>query len=81
MTREEAIERIKSPELDDHFLKVEFEYVSHKLGLTVSELKSIFEGDNKNVGEYKNKQLLVNFGSKMMKLLGLEKGYINDCYC
>ena len=73
MTREEAIERIKSPELDDHFLKVEFEYVSHKLGLTVTELKSIFEGDNKNIDYYKNKQLLVNFGSKIMQLFGLEK--------
>ena len=73
MAREEAVERIKSPELDDHFLKVEFEYVSHKLGLTVSELRSIFEGDNKNIGDYKNKQLLVNFGSKIMQLFGLEK--------
>ncbi|MDC3142867.1 N-acetyl sugar amidotransferase [Candidatus Pelagibacter sp.] len=73
MTREDAIERIKSPELDDHFLKKEFEYVSHKLGLTVSELNSIFESDNKNVGDYKNKQLFVNFGSKMMQLFGLEK--------
>ena len=73
MTREDAIERIKSPELDDHFVKKEFEYVSHKLGLTVSELKSIFESDNKNVGNYRNKQLLVNFGSKMMQLFGLEK--------
>jgi len=73
MTREDAIERIRSPELDDHFLNKEFEYVSHKLGLTVSELKSIFEGDNKNVGDYKNKQLVMNFGSKMMQLFGLEK--------
>jgi putative aminotransferase len=73
MTREDAIERIKSPELDDHFVKKEFEYVSHKLGLTVNELKSIFESDNKNVGNYRNKQLLVNFGSKMMQLFGLEK--------
>ena len=73
MTREEAIERIKSPELDEHFIKEEFEYVSHKLGLTVNELKSIFEGDNKNVSDYRNKQLLVNFGSKMMQLFGLEK--------
>ena len=73
MTREDAIERIKSPELDDHFLKVELEYVSHKLGLTVTELKSIFEGDNKNIDYYKNKHLLVNFGSKIMQLFGLEK--------
>ena len=73
MTREEAIERIKFPELDDHFLKEEFEYVSHKLDLTVSELKSIFKGDNKNVDNYKNKQLIVNLGSKIMQLFGLEK--------
>ena len=73
MTREEAIERMKSSELDDHFLKEEFEYVSHKLGLTVDELKSIFEGDNKNVDDYKNNQLFVNFGSKLMQLFGLEK--------
>jgi len=73
MTREEAIERMKFSELDDHFLKEEFEYVSHKLGLTVDELKSIFEGDNKNVDDYRNNQLLVNLGSKMMQLFGLEK--------
>ena len=73
MTREDAIKRIKSPELDDHFLKEEFEYVSHKLDLTVSELKSIFEGDNKNVDDYKNKQLIVNLGSKIMQSFGLEK--------
>ena len=73
MTREEAIKRIKSPELDDHFLKGEFEYVSHKLGLTVDELKSIFEGDNKKVSDYRNKQFYVNFGSKIMQLFGLEK--------
>ena len=54
-------------------LKEEFEYVSHKLGLTVSELKSIFEGENKNVGEYKNKQLLVNFGSKDDEIIRLRE--------
>ena len=46
---------------------------SHKLGLTVSELKSIFEASNKSVGDYKSKQLLVNFGSKIMQKFGLEK--------
>jgi len=73
MTRQNAIERIKYPELDDHFLEQEFEYVSSKLDLTVSELKSIFEGSNKSVGDYKSKQLLVNFGSKIMQIFGLEK--------
>ena len=72
-TRKDAIERIKYPELDDHFLEQEFEYISHKLDLTVSELRSIFEASNKSVGDYKSKQLLVNFGSKIMQIFGLEK--------
>jgi N-acetyl sugar amidotransferase len=73
MTRKDAIERIKYPELDDHFLEQEFEYISHKLDLTVSELKSIFEASNKSIGDYKSKQLLVNFSSKIMQIFGLEK--------
>ena len=73
MTRKDAIKRIKYPELDAHFLEQEFEYISHKLDLTVSELKSIFEGSNKSIGDYSSKQLLVNLGSKIMQKFGLEK--------
>jgi len=73
MTKKDAIERIKKLELGDHFLEQEFEYVAHKLGLTVSELKFIFEGSNKSIDDYKNKQLFVNFGSKVMRMFGLEK--------
>jgi hypothetical protein len=32
MTREAALERISHPEMDEHFLQQEFEYVAHKLG-------------------------------------------------
>ena len=73
MTREEAIERINHPELDEHYLEQEFEYIAHKLGLTVGELRSIFEGKNKNVEDYKSKHLFVNFGAKVMQRFGLEK--------
>jgi N-acetyl sugar amidotransferase len=72
MTREEALERVKSPELDDHFLEQEFKYVAHKLGLTANELNFIFEGGNKGVVNYKSKRLFVNVGAKMMQILGLE---------
>jgi N-acetyl sugar amidotransferase len=73
MTRKDAIERINYPELGEHFIEQEFEYVSNKLDLTVSELQSIFKGSNKIVSDYKSKQLLVNLGSKVMRILGLEK--------
>jgi 4-hydroxy-3-methylbut-2-enyl diphosphate reductase len=45
MTRDQALERIAKPEMDEHFLKQEFEYVAHKLDLTVDDLQAEwFEG-------------------------------------
>lgn len=73
MTREAALERIAKPELDEQFLKQEFEYVASKLDLTTEELQRIFEGENKTWRDYKNKRELIQFGAKAMRFLGLEK--------
>ncbi|TKC05271.1 N-acetyl sugar amidotransferase [Pedobacter frigoris] len=73
MTREEALDRISRPELDEQFLKQEFEYVANKLDLTVAELQEIFEGENKTYRDYKNKKNIIALGSKVMRILGLEK--------
>jgi N-acetyl sugar amidotransferase len=73
MTREEALERIKKPELDEHFLEQEFEYVAHKLDLTINELRDIFNGENRSSYDYKSKRWLIELGSKAMTVLGLEK--------
>lgn len=73
MTREEALERISKPELDEQFLLQEFEYVANKLDLTVEELRAIFEGENKTYRDYKNKKNIIGLGTKVMRLLGLEK--------
>lgn len=34
-------------QMDEHFLQAEFEYVAHKLDLTVPELQAIFDAPNK----------------------------------
>ena len=73
MTRDEAIERLSRPEMDEHFLKQEFEYVSNKLGLTVEELQSLFEGENKTYHDYKNKRWLIGLGANVMRRLGMER--------
>ena len=73
MTRKAAIKRMDYMELDAHFIEQEFEYVAHKLGLTPTELEVIFKGNNKIIDNYKNKQFLVNLGSKFMQKTGLEK--------
>jgi putative aminotransferase len=75
LSREEALERISKPEMSEHFLNQEFEYVAHKLDLTVYELKSIFDAPKKTYRDYKNKRLLIGLGASVMRLLGTEKRY------
>jgi N-acetyl sugar amidotransferase len=72
MTREEALDRISRPELDEQTLKNEFEYVAHKLDLTVDQLQRIFEGENKTFKYYKNKRHIISLGAKVLTALGLE---------
>ena len=73
MTRDEAIERLKIPEMDDKFMESEFEFVANKLGLSVAELQEMFDGENKSFHDYKNKYKIFNLGGKLLNLLGLER--------
>ena len=73
MTREQALKRISKPEMDEHFLRQEFEYVAHKLGLTVAELQVIFDSPKKTFRDYKNKRDLIGFGGNLLRKLGLER--------
>jgi N-acetyl sugar amidotransferase len=73
MAREQALERISRPEMDEHFLKQEFEYVAHKLGLSVTELQQLFELPKKTWRDYRNKRWLIRLGANAMRWLGLEK--------
>lgn len=75
MTRDEALDRISRPEMDEHFLKQEFEYVAHKLGLTVDELQAFFILPKKTFRDYKNKRDLIGMGANLMRKLGLEKRF------
>lgn len=75
MTRDQALERISRPELDEHFLKQEFEYVANKLGLNINELQQLFDSPKKTFRDYKNKHALIGLGANVMRRLGLEKRY------
>ena len=73
MSRENALARISRPELDDDFLVQEFEYIANKLSLSVSELRTIFQGQNSTYNQYKNKMSMINMGSYILQTLGVEK--------
>lgn len=73
MTREDAIARLAEPEMDEHFLKQEFEYVAHKLDLTTDELQELFDGENKTFSDYRNKRWLIGLGATVQGKLGMER--------
>ena len=75
MTRGAALARIAEPEMNEHFLKQEFEYVANKLDLTVEELQTIFDGENKTYRDYRNKRWLIGVGTNILRWLGLEKRF------
>jgi N-acetyl sugar amidotransferase len=75
MSRDEAVDRISRPEMDERFLVQEFEYVAHKLGLTTDELTRLFESPKKTYRDYYNKRDLINLGATVMRKLGMEKRY------
>ncbi len=75
MDRDAAISRLAHPEMSEDFLRHEFEYVATKLGITVDELRAIFEGENKTYRDYRNKRWLIGLGTNALRLLGTEKRF------
>lgn len=73
MTRDEAMDRISRPELDETTLQHEFEYVANKLDWTKEEFQQIFEGKNKTYLNYPNNWKLISFANQSMQRLGLER--------
>lgn len=71
--RDQVLDRISRPELPEEELMKEFEYVAKKLDFTTEELWSYFNGPNKTFEDYKNNHKLIQLGTKVMQLLGLEK--------
>ena len=72
MTRDEALQKIAKPELDDNTLKKEFDYVANKLDISIEEFETIFYEKNKSFKDYKSNYFLITLGAKISKLLGLE---------
>lgn len=73
MSREEALDRISRPELDETLLLQEFEYVANKLDWTKEEFQKIFEGENKTYLDYPNNWPMISLANQAMQKLGLEK--------
>jgi N-acetyl sugar amidotransferase len=74
MSREEALEKLKTPSYSDEQIKEDVAYVSNKLGVSTDELWSYFHLDKKTYNDYKSQQIIYKIGAFVMRLIGLEKG-------
>ena len=73
MTREEALEQLKSPPLTEQEEKSLFTFVAERLEISEDELQSYFTMPLKTYKDYKNQEYLFSVGSKLMKLMKLDK--------
>lgn len=73
MTREEALERLKTPAYDPDTIETEFEYIATKLRISVEELRHYFTMPRKFYWDYRNQQSLFNLGARVLKALGAER--------
>lgn len=73
LSRQAALDRLARPEMDDFFLKMEFEYVANKLDMSVDELHLLFRMPNKTYHCYKSKRWLISRAAKVMRVFGLER--------
>jgi N-acetyl sugar amidotransferase len=74
MTREEALEKLKTPVYTEDQVKEDFEFVANKLGITTEELRSYFNAPKRTFKDYKSQENIYNLGASILRLLGLEKG-------
>jgi len=73
MTREEAIERLKTPAYDPETMEDDFRYVARKLGISEEELLSYLNAPNKSYKDYKNQAWMFVLGAKVLNILGIER--------
>ena len=74
MSRDAALEQLKTPALDADTVKHEFAYVATKLGITTDELQGYMDAPNKTYKDYKSQETFYAAGAKAMRMLGLELG-------
>jgi N-acetyl sugar amidotransferase len=76
LTRGEALERIAQAAYDPETIAADFEYVATKLDITVEDLRALHAGPNRSYRDYANAMPLIELGTRVQRLLGLQRAII-----
>src|SRR5690606_27422872 len=74
MTRDEALEELKTLPYDPTTISQEIEFVANKLDMTESELRCCMMLPKKTYRDYKNQQEIYRAGAAVLRALGIELG-------
>ena len=74
MTRDQALLELKKKPYDIKNLNNDLNYISNKLEISVSELKSYFKMEKKSYKDYKSQENFYKLGTFFMNILGLNFG-------
>jgi len=74
MSRDDAIERLKTPPLDDLTIAQEKQFVASKLGITVGDLEGYFKLPKKSFRDFRSQENVYRIGAWLLKSLGLVRG-------
>lgn len=73
MTRDEALERLKTPSYDLEKIDEEFKYIATKLNVSTDELIKYLKMKKYYYWDYKNSKNLFKLGASILNLIGVEK--------
>ena len=76
MTREEAIEKLKSYPLSEDEINNEFRFISKKLDISEENLRTLLNDKNKSFKDYKSSYYVIQFFVKLMRFLKIESRLI-----
>lgn len=73
MTREEAIAELEKSPYPIETMEEDKAVIASKLGISTEEFDEIISGENKTFEDYKNSFGMIQFGTKILRGLGIEK--------
>lgn len=76
MRRDDAIEKLKKDPVSPDEIQQEFQFIANKLNISTEELKNFFNGSNKSFRDYKSHFKIINFFTKILQILKIEKRII-----
>ena len=73
ITREEALKELKKAPYPEEVAREDMCYIANKLDMTVEDFEDLMKGENKTFKDYRNSYGFIQFGTFVLRILGIEK--------